>query len=89
MSFTTKGIVLNRGPLFKRWTLLILLPTGKTKRTYIRFLSVSPWHPLFGVEPTPAGLEPAVLTVILRGMAPDDGVEPPNAESESAVLPLD
>ena len=66
----TKGIVLNRGPLFKGWTLLILPPTGKTKRTYIRFLSVSPWHPLFGVEPTPAGLEPAVLTVILRGMAP-------------------
>lgn len=28
------------------------------------------WHPLFGVEPTPAGLEPAVLTVILRGWHP-------------------
>ena len=70
VSFTTKSIVPSRGLLFKRWTLLILLPTGKTKRTYIRFLSVSPWHPLFGVEPTPAGLEPAVLTVILRGMAP-------------------
>ena len=25
--FYTKGIVLNRGPLFKRWTLLILRPT--------------------------------------------------------------
>ena len=88
MSFTTKGIVLNRGPLFKRWTLLILLPTGKTKRTYIRFPTVLPWHPLFGVEPTPAGLEPAVLTVILRGMAPDTGFEPINAESESAGLPI-
>ena len=89
MSFTTKSIVPSRGLLFKRWTLLILLPTGKTKRAYIRFLSVSPWHPLFGVEPTPAGLEPAVLTVILRGMAPVDGLEPPNIESESIVLPLD
>ena len=47
-----------------------------------------PWHPLFGVEPTPAGLEPAVLTVILRGMARDTGLEPINAESESAGLPL-
>ena len=47
------------------------------------------WHPLFGVEPTPAGLEPAVLAVILRGMAPVDGFEPPNTESESVVLPLD
>ena len=47
-----------------------------------------PWHPLFGVEPTPAGLEPAVLTVILRGMAPDTGFEPINAESESAGLPI-
>ena len=28
------------------------------------------WHPLFGVELTPAGLEPAVLTVILRGWHP-------------------
>ena len=46
------------------------------------------WHPLFGVEPTPAGLEPAVLTVILRGMARDTGLEPINAESESAGLPL-
>ena len=47
------------------------------------------WHPLFGVEPTPAGLEPAVLTVILRGMAPVDGFEPPNHGSEPCVLPLD
>ena len=47
------------------------------------------WHPLFGVEPTPAGLEPAVLTVILRGMAPVDGFEPPNHGSEPYVLPLD
>ena len=63
MSFTTKGIVLNRGPLFKRWTLLILLPTGKNKGLY---------------------------TISDRAaLAPDDGVEPPNAESESAVLPLD
>ena len=88
MSFTTKGIVLNRGPLFKRWTLLILLPTGKTKRTYTRFLSVLPWHPLFGVEPTPAGLEPAVLTVILRGMARVNGFEPLPTGSEPAILPL-
>ena len=46
------------------------------------------WHPLFGVEPTPAGLEPAVLAVILREMAPVDGFEPPNTESESVVLPV-
>ena len=47
-----------------------------------------PWHPLFGVEPTPAGLEPAVLTVILRGMAPDNRIELLPTESESVVLPL-
>ena len=47
-----------------------------------------PWHPLFGVEPTPAGLEPAVLTVILRGMAPDNGIKPLPKESESSVLSL-
>ena len=47
-----------------------------------------PWHPLFGVEPTPAGLEPAVLTVILRGMAPGDRIELPPTGSEPVVLPL-
>ena len=61
----------------------------KNKWTLYTTFNRAAWHPLFGVEPTPAGLEPAVLAVILRGMAPDDGVEPPNAESESAVLPLD
>lgn len=60
----------------------------KNKRTYIRFPTVSPWHPLFGVEPTPAGLEPAVLTVILRGMAPVNRIELLPTESESVVLPL-
>ena len=42
------------------------------------------WHPLFGVEPTPAGLEPAVLTVILRGMAPSLRADrrPPGSEPE-------
>ena len=46
------------------------------------------WHPLFGVEPTPAGLEPAVLAVILRGMAPVNRIELLPKESESFVLPL-
>lgn len=40
-------------------------------------------------ETSPAVLETAALTITLHPMAPDDGVEPPNAESESAVLPLD
>ena len=60
----------------------------KNKKTYTISDRIV-WHPLFGVEPTPAGLEPAVLAVILRGMAPADGFEPPNTESESVVLPLD
>ena len=59
----------------------------KNKKTYTISDRIV-WHPLFGVEPTPAGLEPAVLTVILRGMARDTGLEPINAESESAGLPL-
>ena len=59
----------------------------KNKKTYTISDRIV-WHPLFGVEPTPAGLEPAVLTVILRGMARDTGLEPINAESESASLPL-
>ena len=59
----------------------------KNKKTYTISDRIV-WHPLFGVEPTPAGLEPAVLTVILRGMAPVNRIELLPKESESFVLPL-
>ena len=64
MCFYTKGIVLNRGPLFKRWTLLILRPTD--------FQSL-----ING------------LSILLLLLAPANGFEPLNTESESVVLPLD
>ena len=55
----------------------------KNKKTYTISDRIA-WHPLFGVEPTPAGLEPAVLTVILRGMAPSLRADrrPPGSEPD-------
>ena len=48
------------------------------------------WRPLFGIEPTPAGLEPAVLTVILRGMAPSLRADrrPPGSEPDVQTATL-
>ena len=74
--------------LFKCWTLLILHPM-KNKKTYTISDRIV-WHPLFGVEPTPAGLEPAVLTVILRGMAPSLRADrrPPGSEPDVQTATL-
>ena len=67
MCYYTKGIVLNRGPLFKRWTLLILRPT--IFQSLINGLSI-----LLLLLAAPPGLEPrkpeseaGVLPIRLRG----------------------
>ena len=61
----------------------------KNKKTYTISDRIV-WHPLFGVEPTPAGLEPAVLTVILRGMAPSLRADrrPPGSEPDVQTATL-
>ena len=78
----TKQLSDRYSQLFKCWTLLILHPM-KNRKTYTISDRIV-WHPLFGVEPTPAGLEPAVLTVILRGMAPSLRADrrPPGSEPD-------
>lgn len=65
--FYTKGIVLNRGPLFKRWTLLILRPV--LFQSLINGLSI-----LLLLLAAPPGLEPrnpesesGVLPIRLKG----------------------
>lgn len=65
--YYTKGIVLNRGPLFKRWTLLILRPTDF--QSLINGLSI-----LLLLLAAPPGLEPrnpesesGVLPIRLKG----------------------
>ena len=65
--YYTKGIVLNRGPLFKRWTLLIPRPTAF--QSLINGLSI-----LLLLLAAPPGLEPrkpeseaGVLPIRLKG----------------------
>ena len=40
------------------WTLLMLRPTGKIKRTYIRFPTVLPWHRLIELNYYPRSQSP-------------------------------
>ena len=69
VSFTTKGIVLNRGPLFKRWTLLILLPTGKSKvLSTISVRIALLLAPDDGIEPPPEESESSVLPLYESGI---------------------
>lgn len=64
VSFTTKGIVLNRGPLFKGWTLLILPSIGLFKKSYMRILPKRFfWLGIKGSNLKPSESESATLPI--------------------------
>ena len=54
-------VIKGAAPFFYHW----ILP-----ETVVTYLYTTPqylnWHSLFGIEPIPGGLEPPVLTIILR-----------------------